>query len=136
MEKQVVYTFPGTTDTVTLTIGTASALDYARYEALRWEGNRWFNDLTGFNSWETPEERTPEQQQAVDVMDIAIHRCYMLPCLKRVEWSGEPVMDLANMSLEAFAVEVPAGLYARWKAAVLTVNPKTFWPDASEAGNA
>jgi hypothetical protein len=148
MEKQVVYTFPGTertdpetgkgipgsADTVTLTIGTASALDYARYEALRWETSKWFRDKAGFNSWETPAELTPEQEAAVRVMDVGVHRAYMLPCVKRIEWSGEPVMDLVGLSIEAFANDLPAGLYNKWKRAALECNPQIFWPDASSEG--
>jgi hypothetical protein len=137
MEKQVVYTFPGSADTVTLTIGTASALDYAKYETEHWKSNNWFKGRNGVNTWEMPEEkdRTPEQQADMDMMDVLIHRGYMLAVVKAISWSGEPVLDLDHLPLEAFANELPAGLYGRWKRAAQEVNPGVFWFDQSEAGN-
>ena len=134
MQKEIEYTEPGSGETLALTVGTASALEYARYQAVRREAAQYCKEQLGYFPWdsERPDESDPERLRILDIVDIAFHRTYMLACLKRgtlpAEWA----------SVEGFAANIPAPLYTQWRLAAIECNPHVFWvdpsPEASKKG--
>lgn len=144
MEQAVTYTFPGTDESLRLIIGTANTLEYGRYEALRWEAAQWFGQETGVDPLAlTDDAPAPDVARAQKVLEVGLHRAYMLAVLRGVLWQQEAEgpwlageLPESWQTVPGFAEQVPAPLYLAWREAARACNPGLWWVDLSEAGKA
>jgi hypothetical protein len=127
---------------IRITVGSASAIEYARYNRMRREAADWFKAQTGVTPDVADDESVPDDVWLV--MDIAIHRAYMLAVLRKYEvlrgpYAGDNAWEEIPLpedwrSVEGMAQNVPAALFNAWLSAARECNPGLFWADTSESG--
>jgi hypothetical protein len=144
VEQSISYTYPGTVESIRVTVGTVNVIAYGRYEQMRWEAAEWFAAETGEQPGALAEDAvTPELAEPLRYLDVALHRAYMLAAVLRVEWQTEAegvwVADKLPAiwdGIPGFATQVPAPLYLAWRAAARACNPGVWWVDSTDAGKA
>jgi len=141
MEQQVVYTWPGTEppEKLRLTLVTCNVIEYATYNRLRREVATWWTVRTGQAVQAMDLEASTDEDQAL--LDVALHRAYMLAALRTVEVSAEVAWRVTALPgdwlpIEGFAYHVPAELYEAWANAARACNPGLFWVDQTPEGKA
>ena len=134
------------TEHIRITVGTCNVLEHARYGEYQREVWDWFKEKTGVSI----DEVTDGQEFNIDemtwkIMDVGMHRAYMLASLRRVEvmrasygdededWK-EAELPEEWQTIEGFAQNVPAALFERWADAARRCNPGLFWVDMSDEG--
>lgn len=141
-ERQALIEVMPQVERVRVTVGSASALDYARYNRMRREAAEWFKAKTGVEPHEADDGDAPEDVWLT--AQIGVHRAYMLATLRRYEvmrnpWGQDGAWHEEQLpadwrTIEGMAENVPAALFNEWLAASRECNPGLFWADSSEAG--
>lgn len=140
MRQAITYADPGGATCYRLTVGTVNVLAYGKYETERRAAADWWQETTDRSLDDLPDNPDPELAQAIQVLNIAMHRAYMLAALETVEYSADgaawtpAALPDVWLTINGFATLLPADLYLAWQRAARTCNPAVFWTDASTAG--